>query len=104
MRWANVFAQDEIALQEYLRLTLGAKLENNYYTGTEPLPSARLAWKLEPQRLLWGAVSRALRAPSRIDRDFFVGPPLQLNGGAVLVAAGGKVLRIRLLEQPPPEA
>ncbi len=39
LRWANVFAQDEIALEENLRLTLGAKFENNYYTGTEPLPS-----------------------------------------------------------------
>src|SRR5882672_10544381 len=82
MRWANVFAQDEIALEENLRLTLGAKFESNYYTGTESLPSARLAWKPQPQSLVWGAVSRALRAPSRIDRDFFVtAGPTQLAGG-----------------------
>jgi len=104
MRWANVFAQDEIALQENLRLTLGAKLENNYYTGTEPLPSARLAWKLEPQRLVWGAVSRALRAPSRIDRDFFVGPPLQLNGGPDFVSEVVKVFEIGYRDQPSPQA
>ena len=100
MRWANVFAQDEIALQENLRLTLGAKFENNYYTGTEPLPSARLAWKPEPQRLVWGAVSRALRAPSRIDRDFFVGPPLQLNGGPDFVSEVVKVFEIGYRDQP----
>src|SRR6266571_3648580 len=35
LRWANVFAQDEIALGENVRLTLGTKFENNYYTGTE---------------------------------------------------------------------
>jgi len=104
MRWANVFAQDEIALEENLRLTLGAKFENNYYTGTEPLPSARLAWKFQPQRLVWGAVSRALRAPSRIDRDFFVGPPLQLNGGPDFVSEVVKVFEVGYRDQPSPQA
>ncbi len=104
MRWANVFAQDEIALQENLRLTLGAKLENNYYTGTEPLPSARLAWKLQEQRLVWGAVSRALRAPSRIDRDFFVGPPLQLNGGPDFASEVVKVFEVGYRDQLSPQA
>src|SRR3989442_11506939 len=31
LRWSNVFAQDEIALESNLRLTLGGKFENNYY-------------------------------------------------------------------------
>ena len=109
MRWANVFAQDEIALQENLRLTLGAKFENNYYTGTEPLPSARLAWKLEPQRLVWGAVSRALRAPSRIDRDLFTIVQLPagltpLNGGPDFVSEVVKVFEIGYRDQPLPQA
>ncbi len=109
MRWANVFAQDEIALQENLRLTLGAKLENNYYTGTEPLPSARLAWKLQPQRLVWGAVSRALRAPSRIDRDLFTIVQLPagltpLNGGPDFVSEVVKVFEIGYRDQPLPQA
>src|SRR5438552_51666 len=39
LRWSNVFAQDEIALESNLRLTLGGKFENNYYTGTDFLPS-----------------------------------------------------------------
>src|SRR6266699_3550278 len=105
MRWASVFAQDEIALQENLRLTLGAKLENNYYTGTEPLPSARLAWKLQEQRLVWGAVSRALRAPSRIDRDFFVtAGPTQLAGGPDFVSEVVKVFEVGYRDQPLPQA
>ncbi|TMH17911.1 MAG: TonB-dependent receptor, partial [Betaproteobacteria bacterium] len=109
MRWANVFAQDEIALQENLRLTLGAKFENNYYTGTEPLPSARLAWKLQPQRLVWGAVSRALRAPSRIDRDLFTIVQLPagltpLNGGPDFVSEVVKVFEIGYRDQPLPQA
>jgi len=103
LRWANVFAQDEIALEENLRLTLGAKFENNYYTGTEPLPSARLAWKPDPQRLVWGAVSRAVRAPSRIDRDLFVNAgPTQLNGGPDFVSEVVKVYEIGYRAQPSP--
>src|SRR5438552_4487088 len=105
MRWANVFAQDGTALQENLQLPLGAKFENNYYPGTEPLPSARLAWKLEPQRLVWGAVSRALRAPSRIDRDFFVtAGPTQLAGGPDFVSEVVKVFEVGYRDQPLPQA
>src|SRR2546423_1910419 len=105
LRWANVFAQDEIALLESLRLTLGLKFESNYYTGTEPLPSARLAWKLQPQRLLWGAVSRALRAPSRIDRDFFVtAGPTQIAGGPDFASEVVKVIELGYRDQPSPQA
>src|SRR5438093_1602625 len=109
LRWANVFAQDEFALEENLRLTLGAKFENNYYTGTEPLPSARLAWKFQPQRLVWGAVSRALRAPSRIDRDLFTIVQLPagltpLNGGPDFVSEVVKVFEIGYRDQPLPQA
>jgi iron complex outermembrane receptor protein len=73
---ANVFVQDSIALNPAWKLTLGAKLEHNSYTGLEFQPDVRLAWQLHPNALLWGAVSRALRTPSRIDREFFApGPP-----------------------------
>ena len=105
LRWANIFAQDEIALLDKLRLTLGTKFENNYYTGTEPLPSARLAWKFQPQRLVWGAVSRAVRAPSRIDRDFFVtAGPTQLNGGPDFASEVVKVFEVGYRDQPLPQA
>ena len=105
LRWSNVFAQDEIALEENLRLTLGAKFENNYYTGTEPLPSARLAWKPGPQRLVWGAASRAVRAPSRIDRDLFVNAgPTQINGGSDFVSEVVKVFEVGYRDQPLPQA
>jgi iron complex outermembrane receptor protein len=73
--WANLFVQDEIALAENLQLTLGVKLENNDYTGTESLPSARLAWKASPTQLWWAGLSRAVRAPSRIDREVQFPPP-----------------------------
>ncbi len=67
--WSNIFVQDEILLGAGLRATLGLKFERNPYSGTEALPNLRLAWSPAPDHLLWGAVSRSVRAPSRIDRE-----------------------------------
>ncbi len=72
LNWANAFVQDVYPLRDDLALTLGMKAERNPYTGTEFLPNARLGWQFAPEQLLWGALSRAVRAPSRIDREFFV--------------------------------
>ncbi len=69
--WANVFMQDEVVLSRSVKLTYGLKAESNIYTGLEYLPSARLAWKLSPDQLIWGAISRAVRAPARLDRDYY---------------------------------
>src|SRR3989475_1722694 len=77
----NVFLQDSIALREHLQLTVGTKLESNSQTGWEVQPNARLAWKVRDDTLLWSAVSRVVRTPSRVDRDFFTPAPLQFNGG-----------------------
>jgi iron complex outermembrane receptor protein len=65
----SLFAQDEIALRPDLRLTLGSKFESNSYTGLDVLPNARLAWQVADDHLLWAAVSKAVRTPSRIDRE-----------------------------------
>jgi len=69
------FVQDEIALVRDLRFTVGTKLEHNDYTGWEVQPSARLAWSPGDRHTLWAAVSRAVRTPSRIDRDFTLSTP-----------------------------
>jgi iron complex outermembrane receptor protein len=67
---ANVFMQDEIRLGGDLSLIAGLKLEDNSYTRLEPMPSVRLAWRPAEDRLAWAAVSRVVRNPSRIERDF----------------------------------
>jgi len=72
LQLANVFAQDSVALADRVRLTLGLKLENNSYTGLEYMPDVRLAWQVSDTALLWSAVSRAVRTPSRFDRDLFI--------------------------------
>jgi iron complex outermembrane recepter protein len=65
----SAFAQDEMALQKTLHMTLGARVEHDHYTGFEFQPSLRLAWKAADRHSLWAAVSRAVRTPSRLDRD-----------------------------------
>ncbi|WP_167759864.1 TonB-dependent receptor plug domain-containing protein [Massilia horti] len=88
LRWANLFAQDEIALSDTLRATAGVKFEHNIYTGVEALPSVRLAWAPDSARLLWAAASRTVRAPSRIDRDMYIANHGELPGvGPYLIVA-----------------
>ena len=83
-QWFTAFVQDELALvAERLHVTLGTKIEHNDYTGFEIQPSGRLNWTLSPSGTLWAAISRAVRTPSRIDRELFVPaqPPYVLAGG-----------------------
>ena len=92
-KWASVFLQDEISLRDNLRLTLGTRFERNDYTGTEVLPNARLAWNIASDHMLWAAASRAVRAPSRLDRDAHVPgvPPFLLDGGPT---AGSEIANV----------
>ncbi|KFI08747.1 hypothetical protein JN27_02210 [Massilia sp. BSC265] len=87
LRWTNLFAQDEFAVTPALRATAGLRLEHNDYTGTELLPSLRLAWDHGPGAVLWAAASRTVRAPARIDRDLRLVDPAS-NGQRYLVAGG----------------
>ena len=83
LQWSNVFVQDEIRVREKVDVTVGVKLETNVFTGLEVLPTLRAAYKLDPTRTLWASASRAVRAPARIDRDFYFPsrPPYAITGG-----------------------
>jgi iron complex outermembrane receptor protein len=65
----NVFVQDSIDVTDDVTLTLGTKFEYSSFSGFEYLPSARVAWSVTQTDLFWVAVSRAVRTPSRLDRD-----------------------------------
>ncbi|HET6969755.1 MAG TPA: TonB-dependent receptor, partial [Phenylobacterium sp.] len=54
-----------------LKLTLGLKVEDDPYVAPEWLPSVRMSWQATDTALLWASISRAVRAPSRLDRDFY---------------------------------
>jgi iron complex outermembrane receptor protein len=78
------FLQDQFTLlPNTLKLTVGSKLEHNDFTGWVVQPSARLSWTPSTRHAVWGAVSRAVRTPSRIEQDsrFFGLNPLPPFGG-----------------------
>lgn len=74
----NGFVQDRYALTPELSVTVGAKLEGSSLAGVQLLPNLRLAWQPGSRALLWAAVSRAVRTPSRIDRGLMA-PPLLIT-------------------------
>lgn len=102
LSWLNLFMQDRIRVTERVETTIGLKLETNEYTGTESLPSFRVAWKPRDSRLIWAALSRAVRAPSRFDRDvFFPGtPPFLVIGGPNFVSEEASVLDFGYRAEP----
>ena len=101
LNWKNVFAQDEIKLTQRVDLTVGLKVESNDYTGWEYLPSVRLAWKPSSNQLVWGSVSRAVRAPARLDRDLRFPPNgLFINGGPNFVSEIANVIELGYRAQP----
>lgn len=66
----SAFFQDQISIvKDRLDITLGTKLEHNDYSGFEIQPSARIRFKPDAHQTFWAAVSRAVRTPSRADRD-----------------------------------
>jgi len=68
--FSGFFHGDFALVPERLRLSLGSKIEHNAYTGLELQPNARLWWSPATPHALWGALSRAVRTPSRSERDF----------------------------------
>jgi iron complex outermembrane receptor protein len=62
------FLQDEVTLiKDRLRVTAGAKLEHNSFTGFEIQPTVRVLWTPSKRQTVWAAVSRAVRTPSLAD-------------------------------------
>ncbi|HEX5284003.1 MAG TPA: TonB-dependent receptor [Bryocella sp.] len=69
----SLFAQDTFQIvPNKLSFSAGSKLEENNYSGWGLQPTARILWTPTQHSTLWGAVSRALRTPGRVDRDVTV--------------------------------
>ena len=80
----NVFVQDEIALvPNRVAVILGSKFEHNDYTGFEYQPTLRARWTPRGSDTAWGAISRAVRMPTRFDTD------LRFTGTAPIVVLRG---------------
>ena len=85
----SAFAQGEIELlEDELQLTLGSKFEHNDYTGFEYQPSIRLLWTPTARHSVWGAVSRAIRTPSRMERTGSIAGGFALPSFTPLTIAG----------------
>jgi iron complex outermembrane receptor protein len=81
----NAFAQDEFALvPERTFLTAGLKYEHNAFSGGDLQPNIRMRFMLPHNQMLWGAVSHAVRRPTRTDDDIEV-----FSSEGVLLVRGG---------------
>ncbi len=70
------FLQDEITLiPDTFIVTIGTKLSHNHFTGFEYQPSGRFLWTPADGHSLWGAVSRAVRVPSRLEDNILLTLP-----------------------------
>jgi iron complex outermembrane receptor protein len=63
------FGQIEHRLSDTVRLVGGSKLEWNDISGWEVQPTARALWLPSSQQQVWAGVSRAVRTPSRGERE-----------------------------------
>ncbi len=77
----SAFIQDRITLKpDRLYLTVGAKLEHNDYTGFEDEPNVRVNWQPSRRQTVWGAISRAVRVPARLNTDLRLYAPVDVPG------------------------
>ncbi len=72
VRSANLFINDQYRFSDVTTITLGARLEHNEFTWFDVQPSLRFSHVLSERTVLWGAVSQALRLPTRLDEDVVI--------------------------------
>jgi iron complex outermembrane recepter protein len=65
----NLFAQDSFKLLDDVKLVTGIKIENSSYSNVDFMPDLRLAWQFTDNDMLWASVARAVRTPSKVDRE-----------------------------------
>ena len=64
------YVQDEFhVVPNEFSFTAGSKFEYNSFSGFEFQPTGRFTWNVATGQTLWGAISRAVRTPTRIDQD-----------------------------------
>lgn len=78
----SLFAQDEVVVvPDRLFVTLGAKWEHNAFSGAAFQPNVRGRVRLPHSQMAWGAVSRAVRRPTRFEDDLIIPAP---NGASLI--------------------
>jgi iron complex outermembrane receptor protein len=81
----GAFVQDEITLvPDKLHVTVGAKLEHNYYSGFAVQPNIRALWTVRQHYTIWAAISRAAENSSRFDADIRTNNDAFIDSNGVL--------------------
>ncbi|HNW36126.1 MAG TPA: TonB-dependent receptor, partial [Candidatus Ozemobacteraceae bacterium] len=100
----SFFAQDQISLcPRKLFLTVGTKIYNHPYVGTESQPSARLLWTPVERHVFWTAFTEAHRIPSISERtEVFIGQYREKTTGSLITvrnvgntALGSELMKAR---------
>jgi iron complex outermembrane recepter protein len=66
----SAFLQDELTFfDDRLHVIAGSKIEWNDYSGLELQPNVRTLVSVTPSSVVWAAISRAVRTPSRVEQD-----------------------------------
>ncbi len=77
----SAFLQDVIDLiPDWLSFTAGSKIEHNDYSGWELQPTGRLLATPTEHQTVWASISRAVRTPSRLERDLTFGGVIDGSG------------------------
>lgn len=84
------FAQIDHRVNDSLRVTAGATVERNEYSGWEFQPNVRALWGEGDKQTVWVSASRAVRTPSRADHDVrLLAETRENNGLPVLITLNG---------------
>ena len=84
----SAYLQDQWSIvPDRFSIIIGSKFEYNTFSGFEIQPSGRFVWTPNEQHTVWGAISRAVRTPTRIDQDLFAPNP---STGATPVLVGNR--------------
>jgi iron complex outermembrane receptor protein len=85
--------QDTYAARDDLKLTAGIKLEYSSFSGWAVMPSVRAGWQATSRNFVWAAISRAVRPPSRLERDLtfpgFFGPSPEFTSEKLVAYEAG---------------
>jgi iron complex outermembrane receptor protein len=91
---SSLFGQEQFTVRpDRLFVIVGLKMERNAFSGVEWQPNVRTRLDLTPRQTLWGAVSRAVRRPTRLDVDVLARAPT----GVLAVVGGGEAFRAEKL-------
>jgi iron complex outermembrane receptor protein len=78
------FAQTEITITPALSATVGTRGERTTFSGFDLQPAVRAKYTPSADAMFWGAISRAIRTPTRFDQD------LRITIGETVVVRGDR--------------